>query len=97
MADYGPQFFQNVSKEKWIKVLTNVNRKLGKYQSYTVSNWRLNENFGTSGSGTTVVIQCQVTYSKHSDTEKFTLFKGTGESDYKIIGHYINSTDLLAD
>ena len=52
---------------------------------------------GTSGAGITVSLQCEVMYSKHQATEIFTLFKGTSDSDYMIVGHNINSTALLEE
>ncbi len=30
-------------------------------------------------------------------TENFTLFKGITDSDYKIVGHFINSEGLLKE
>ena len=97
MTDYGTQFFQNTTKDEWTKALAGMNRKLGAYQSHTVTGWRIFKKAGTSGAGTTVSLQCQVTYSKHTATESFTLFKGVTESDYKIVGHQINSTALMTE
>jgi hypothetical protein len=97
MADYGTQFFQKTTKQEWTKALTKLDGKLGTYQSYTVTTWRVFKNAGTTGAGTTVLLQCEVTYSKHTATESFTLFKGVLDSDYKIIGHNINSTALLTE
>jgi hypothetical protein len=97
MADYGSQFFQNTTKDEWTKALTKLSGKLGTYKSYTVTNWRVFKNASTTGVGTTVSIQCEVTYSKHSATESFTLFKSVSDSDYKIIGHHIDSTALLTE
>src|SRR5689334_5178490 len=71
MIDYGAQFFQKTTKDEWRKALTKLNDKLGTYQSHTVSGWRVFKNAGTSGAGTTVSLECQVTYSKHSATEGF--------------------------
>lgn len=96
-ADYGSQFFKQISKEKWVTLLTKVESKLGPYKSHTIQGWRVFQNANTSGSGTTVAITCRVTYAKHTATESFTLFKGTGESDFKIVGHKISSTGLLAE
>jgi hypothetical protein len=95
MADYGTEFFHTTTKDEWSKALTGINRKLGTYQSHTVSGWRVFTKVGSAGAGTTVSIRCQVTYSKHSAAESFTLFKGISDSDYKIIRHDINSTALL--
>ena len=97
LTDYGTQFFQKTSKDEWRKALTKLSDKLGAYQSHTVTGWRVFKNASTSGSGTTVSLQCQVAYSKHPATESFTLFKGAGDSDYKIVGHQINSTALLTE
>ena len=98
IADYGTQFFQKTPKDEWMKAMTNLNKKLGTYQSHSVTGWRVFKNSGgTLGAGTTVSLQCQVNYSKHPATESFTLFKGTGDSDYKIVGHNVNSTALLTE
>ena len=97
MADYGATFFQKTTKDEWTKALTKLSGKLGSYQSHTVTGWRVFKNAGMAGAGTTVSIQCHVTYSKHSATESFMLFKGVSDSDYKILGHNINSTALLTE
>lgn len=97
IGNYGTPFFQKTTKEQWAKALTGVNKKLGAYQSHATTSWRVFKKSGTSGGGTTVSVQCQVTYYKHTATEQFTLFKGTGDSEFKIIGHKINSTALLAE
>ena len=97
LSDYGGQFFQNTTKEQWSKVLSRLTEKLGTYQSHTITGWRAFTKAGTFGSGTTVMLQCQVTYSKHSAQETFTLFKGVTDSDYKIIEHKIDGAALLAE
>jgi len=97
MADYGAPFFQKISKDEWGKTLARLASKLGTYQSHTITGWRVFKNAGTFGAGTTVSLQCQVTYSKYSATESFTLFKGITDSDYKIVGHFINSDGLLKE
>ena len=97
MGDYSTQFFQKTTKDEWTKALTKLSGKLGTYQSHTVTGWRVFKKTGAIGAGTTVSLQCQVTYSKHTATESFTLFKGILDSDYQIIGHNINSTALLTE
>ncbi len=39
------------------------------------------------GPGTTVNVQCKVTYPKHLAIESCTLFKAALDSEYKIAGH----------
>lgn len=97
MADYSTQFFQKTTKDDWSKTLSRLSDKLGAYQSHTVTSWRVFKKSGSSGAGTTVLLQCQVNYSKHSATESFTLFKGLLDPDYKILGHNINSPGLLTE
>ena len=97
MADYGAQFFQKTTKEEWSKTLARLTTKLGTYQNHTVTGWRVFKKVGIFGAGTTVVLQCQVNYSKYSATESFTLFKGVSDSEYKILGHQINSDGLLTE
>jgi hypothetical protein len=96
-ADYGSQFFQSTTKEAWGKTLDRLTTKLGTYQSHTITGWRVFKKAGTRGAGTTVSVQCQVTYTKHSARESFTLFKGVTDSDYKIIGHQIDGAALLQE
>src|SRR5262245_21691031 len=99
LGDYGPQFFQQTTRDEWMKALTEIESKLGTYQSHTTGGWRVFKNpaWKPGGAGTKVSIQCQVTYSKHTATESFTLFKGETDSNYKIVGHHINSTALLIE
>jgi hypothetical protein len=97
IADYGTQFFQKTTKDEWNNMLTKLSGKLGAYQSHSVTSWRVFKNAGTFGAGTTVSLQCQVIYSKYTATESFTLFKGLTDSEYKILGHQINSDGLLKE
>ena len=97
IADYGSQFFQGTTKEEWSKVLARFNTKMGTYQSHTITGWRSFTKAGSFGSGTTVMLQCQVVYSKHTAQETFTLFKGLTDSDYKIIAHQIDGAALLTE
>ncbi len=97
LGDYGSQFFQGASKEEWKEALARLTAKLGEYQGHTITAWRVFTKAGTVGSGTTVELQCQVTYSKRSANETFTLFKGMTGSEYKIIGHQIDGVALLKE
>jgi hypothetical protein len=97
MADYGTEFFKRTPQNEWGKTLANLNGKLGDYQRHSVSGWQVFKNAGTTGAGTTVRLQYQVTYAKYQATETFTIFKGASESEYKIVGHQINSDGLLKE
>ncbi|HWW03461.1 MAG TPA: hypothetical protein VNZ64_27410 [Candidatus Acidoferrum sp.] len=97
LAGYGNQFFQKTTKDEWSKALARLTSKLGTYQNHTITGWRAFTQAGTFGAGTTVTLQCQVNYSKHSAQETFTLFKGVTDSDYKIIAHQIDGAALLTE
>ena len=97
LADYGPAFFQTTPKEQWTKALTRLSEKLGAYQSHKITSWNVHKGAGMGGAGTTVKIQCDVAYAKHPAKENFTLFKGVGDSEFKITGHNINSVGLLTE
>src|SRR6266487_5339278 len=95
VADYGPQAFQKTTREQWIEMQPKIAAKLGTYVSHTMKLGKLQKKMGSSGSTTTVVLTCEVTYSKHSATETFTLVKGRTGRDFKIIGHSVNSAGFL--
>ena len=97
IGDYGAQFFQKTTKDEWSETLARLNGKLGGFQGYSVDGWRVFKNASTSGAGTTVSLHCLVTYSRYAATESFTLFKGTSDSDYRIVGHAINSDGFLKE
>lgn len=97
MSDYGKQFFDKVSKNEWTKTLKGLTSKLGPYRSHTVVGWRVFKSTGSFGAGTTVSMECQVSYVRYSAIEKFTLFRGLTDSDYKILGHFIESDGLLRE
>src|SRR4051812_26892266 len=96
-SQYGNQFFQQMPRNEWSTTLVQVTRKLGQYEQHSVNGWRVFKGANTFGAGTTVALQCQVKYSKYSAVENFTLFKGATDSEYKIIGHHINSDGLLKE
>jgi hypothetical protein len=97
MADYAPEFFRQTKQEEWQKALSRVHDKLGAYKSHAITNWRIFTQAGSLSSGTTAILQCDVTYAKYSATERFTLFKGLAESEYRITSHNINSNGLLIE
>src|SRR5436189_4723467 len=66
IQDYGPEFFQRTGRTEWTSALARFNSRLGSYQSHTVSQWRVFKAIKSRGGGTTVLLQCQVSYSKYS-------------------------------
>jgi hypothetical protein len=97
MSDYGPEFFSKIPEAEWSKALANLNGKLGDYQGSSLAGWNVSKNVGTPGAGTTITLQYQVTYAKHQARETFTVFKGASQTEYKIVGHVINSDGLLKE
>ena len=97
LANYGAQFFAKTSPDEWGKTLEKVSGKLGQFQNYTVVNWNVHKGASTTGSGTTVRITVNSTYSKFPAQEQFVLFKGSKDAEFKILGHHISSTGLLKE
>jgi len=97
MTNYGAQFFAQTSRDEWVKTLEKVGAKLGQFQNYTIVNWNVHKGAGTTGSGTTVRLTVSSKYSKYPAQEQFVLFKGSKDTEFKILGHHINSSGLLKE
>ncbi len=96
LADYGPEFFRKTRKDEWTTMLSRVNARLGGFSGYRVVEWNVSINSETGiGSTTHVVLTCEATYSTYPVREQFTLLKGSGDRDYKIVGHDINAYGRL--
>lgn len=94
IADYGDSFYTKVSKEEWKKTLSNIHAKLGDYRSYSITSWHVRKQANATGTGIFVVLKCKTVYSRFDAQEQFTLWKGIGDSDYKIVGHSLKSKGL---
>ena len=92
---YSPKFFEQVSREEWLKVLQDVNAKLGDLQEYTLVNWNFRKYYGTTGSGTYFQFLYKVTYTKHPADETLTVFKPLLGGDMVLLGHRINSVGFV--
>ncbi len=97
-----PEFYEASTRpltESEVKdVLAKLNSKLGDLQEYRLVDANVNVYLGTERpSGTYCVLTYEVTYSRESATETFTLFKprGAGDNDLRILGHNIDSPGLL--
>jgi hypothetical protein len=96
-AYYSPLFFRQTSKEEWESILQNMNKKLGTLESYELVNWNVRKQVNITGSGTYWLLQYNVQYSKYPATETLNIFKPIGGSEYKILGHNINSAAFLKE
>jgi len=94
---YSPIFFEKTPKEKWKKMLATISKKLGDYKDYSIVGFRLNTGSTPVGTGTMLVYQCRVIYSKYDADETLTLFKGREDKDYQIVGHHFNSNGFLLE
>lgn len=90
-ANIGPEAFQKMSREQWIQAQQTFAAKRGDYMRHTFKRRTVRMKKDASGITMTVAVECQVTYSKHSDTETFSLLKGPTDGDFKIVGHKLNS------
>ena len=99
MADYSPLAYQEMTAEQWVEMQAKKAAKLGTYVSHAPKLFRVTRG-GTRATRarTTVVIICQVTYSKRSAKETFTLVRqdtytlarGRVISDFKIVDHNVS-------
>jgi hypothetical protein len=95
IMDYGAQFFSTTSKSKLRGQMITLGERLGDYKGHRIVKSRIVTNSGFGGTTSTIWVECQVTYTDHPATERFTLLKGVGDNDYKIVEHIINSEGLL--
>lgn len=91
---YSPEFLQHIPQEEWESILNSLDSKLGSFQSYELVTWHYKKQLHTSGTGTIIVLQYKVTYSKYPATEVLTLFRPVG-GRFQILGHQISSIGLL--
>ncbi|MFQ5804632.1 MAG: DUF4019 domain-containing protein [Candidatus Methylomirabilales bacterium] len=94
---YGEQFYQQISREEWERLLTRIWKKLGPPGKFELQAWRVNAVASTNGVGTYVVLQYAVSYEKYPVTETLTVFKPASGGPTRIVGHYINSTGLALE
>lgn len=94
---YSPYFYEQTSKAKWKKTLAVLTKKLGDLNRYDIVGFQFNTGTTAFGTGTIMSFQCKVNYSKYDADERISLFQGTNDKDYQIVGHNINSNGLLAE
>jgi len=92
---YSPKFFEKTPREELLRALIAINTKLGDLQTYKIVNWKSTKTIGTGDNGTYWTLECDVSYSKYPASETITFFKPTAGSDFKIVGHNINSKGFL--
>ena len=88
---YSNKFYEKTSRSEWGKMLKNINNKLGDVKEYKSNGWRVN----TTTSGTFIMLNYEVKYTKYSAVESFNIQK-EGKT-YKIVGHNINSEGFLKE
>ena len=96
LQDYGERFFQHTTRADWIQRLAQLRAEQGTFRSYDLSGRTLTTTTGASGTDTKVSLLFQVTYSKGSTAEEFTLAKDINGSDYRIIAHKIDTSNSRA-
>jgi hypothetical protein len=92
---YDDQPARGTPREKWSKMLVAIEDKLGRPTSHELTGWKVNLGSNAAGSGTFVTLQYAVKYERAEGTEAIVLFKPSGSSDFRIIGHNFNSSALL--
>ncbi len=93
---YSNRFFGVVSEEEWIGMLEYVNEKLGDLESYELLNWNVEKKMKPI-SGTFVRLVYKTQYTKYEAQENILLQQEGRGSDFRIIGHRINSPGFLKE
>lgn len=95
---YGEEFYQVTSKEEWGKYLAVFDEKLGTLESYELVNWQARvqlESADSKNTTTMVVLFYKTTHAKYKADETLTMMKKTDEKEFKIVGHNVESKELL--
>ena len=93
-AFHGPQFYQNMTPDKWLEMVGKVNTKLGDLQSYRLVGWNFRKLAGTD-SGIYWELQYETRYAKYRAQEVLVAYKPLKGGEFQIIGHNINSEGLV--
>jgi hypothetical protein len=94
LADYDDRFFIDTTRAEWRNALASVTAKIGRVQRYDVTVDGI-EGKQTAGPGTYLKFKCKVTYAKHTSEETFYLFRREGATQFRILGHEIDSKGLV--
>lgn len=91
---YSKEFWSITTHEKWKKILSIVEDKLGKIEDFKQTSWHVNSKVGT-GAGTYFDFKYDVKYTKAKAVVTFKLFKQLNSEEILIIGHHFNSEALI--
>ncbi len=95
---YSPKFYENTTREKWLKLTKKIHDKLGDVQSYKLVGWNFRKFAGKGQmSGTFWELQYETVYDKYPAREILLVYKPLGGNELKIIGHNINSEGLVLE
>lgn len=92
---YSPSFFQKTKPDEWRGALERIQTRLGDFESYRLTTWKVHTGVGTGESGTWYQLQYSVKYRRYEAMEALVLFRPSGAGEIKIVGHQINSPGLL--
>lgn len=93
LADYDTHFYSGVTRAEWRVALASVVEKLGTFRSYEITSSGISYK-QSAGPGSYLRYRVAVTYSKHPADETFYIFRKEGGTQYKIVGHQIDSAGL---
>jgi len=93
---YDKAFFEATDEEKWLKILNNTYKKLGKLEEYKQTSWNIQSFVGTK-SGVYYDFVYKVKYAKYDAVVRLRLFKPKDSTEIKIIGQKIDSEGFLLE
>jgi hypothetical protein len=95
LAAYADEAQQGMGRDEWSQMLVALDAKLGRPVSERLTAWNVTLATNSLGTGTFVSLQYDVTYERAEGTESIVAFKPSGASDFRIVGHHVNSPAFL--
>lgn len=90
-ADSDSELKSLATEEKFVSLLTAIQKKLGNPISSKPGGWNLN----ASTSGTYLRTQCHTTFSKNATGTEAIVWRKDGDK-YRLAGYHINSDELIS-
>ena len=92
-----PEFWDDMPKETWAKILPNIVVELGQIESCELSNWQQSTSASTNGSGNFVGLVYSCKHQKYESSITLNFVTPLSGGDTKIQGFNINSLGLLIE
>ena len=94
---YSDDFWKDMPKETWKKILPNVNYELGNIKECELISWNQKTQASTSGTGNFVTLQYTCKHEKYDSTITFSTKKPLSGGETVIVGQNFSSIGFLIE